>query len=233
MVDEPDSGSSSSEGEEDKGITKCSQGLGDGASLYLQMMKTFMIMFLLLSILNLPIYIIYEKNTEGNILNKLDKFFKYFTIGNLGQMTSKCGFSDFDYKFFKKPEYTGEVLVDCGQGYIGELKEFGFLYKEDKVYGGLSDGEATCRHLEEPMDFYKLPLIVPIKCDPDVIEGQELINCKIDQKFQNGELTEQEWILERHGINRDGSTVNQNDNDDRDSTDDSGGTNVDFRTTTD
>ena len=48
------------------------------------MMKTFAIMFFLLSILNLPIYIIYEQNTSGNILNKLDQFFKYFTIGNLG-----------------------------------------------------------------------------------------------------------------------------------------------------
>lgn len=84
MTDLPDSGSSSSDAEEDKGITKCSQGLGDGATLYLQMMKTFAIMFFLLSILNLPIYIIYEQNTSGNILNKLDQFFKYFTIGNLG-----------------------------------------------------------------------------------------------------------------------------------------------------
>jgi len=35
MLDLPDSGSSSSEGDEDKGLTKASQALGDGASLYL------------------------------------------------------------------------------------------------------------------------------------------------------------------------------------------------------
>ena len=84
MLDQPDTGSSSSEGDEDKGITKCSQALGDGATLYLQMMKTFAIMFFLLTILNMPVYIIYEKNTSGNVLNKLNMLFKYFTIGNLG-----------------------------------------------------------------------------------------------------------------------------------------------------
>ena len=60
MIDLPDSGSSSSEGDEDKGITKTSQALGDGATLYLQMMKTFSIMFFILSLINLPIFIIYE-----------------------------------------------------------------------------------------------------------------------------------------------------------------------------
>jgi hypothetical protein len=86
MQDLPDSGSDSSD-DEDKGITKCSQALGDGATLYLQMMKTFAIMFFLLSFINLPLFVIYEENTEGNQLNKLNFFFKYFTIGNLGQMT--------------------------------------------------------------------------------------------------------------------------------------------------
>ena len=97
-------------------------------------------------------------------------------------MTTKCGYSDFDYKFFKKPEenYTGEVTVDCGEGYIGQLKEFGFLYKKDKVYGGDSDGNATCRHIEEPMDYYKMPPLVPIICNNEEMEELEYEICLID-----------------------------------------------------
>jgi hypothetical protein len=35
MIDLPDSGSDSSDGDDDKGLTKTCQALGDGASLYL------------------------------------------------------------------------------------------------------------------------------------------------------------------------------------------------------
>lgn len=101
MADLPDSGSSSedSDADENNGITECSLALGDGATLYLQMMKTFAIMFFILSFLNIPIYIIYEKNTEGNDWGEMGKLFKFFTIGNLGQLTKKCGFSNFHWYY--------------------------------------------------------------------------------------------------------------------------------------
>ena len=62
MADLPDSNSSSedSEPDENNGITECSLALGDGATLYLQMMKTFSIMFFVLTIINIPIYVLYE-----------------------------------------------------------------------------------------------------------------------------------------------------------------------------
>ena len=65
MQDLPSSNSSCSD-EDDNTISECSQALGDGAALYLQMMYTFIIMFFILTLINLPIYIIYESNTNGN-----------------------------------------------------------------------------------------------------------------------------------------------------------------------
>ena len=66
---ESDSDSEAEDNEDEpKGITQCSLALGDGAALYLQMMKTFTIMFFLLSIVNIPIYIIYANSTQGNTL---------------------------------------------------------------------------------------------------------------------------------------------------------------------
>jgi hypothetical protein len=122
MIDLPDSGSSSSEGDEDKGLTKTSQALGDGASLYLQMMKTLSIMFLLLSLINIPLYIIYHENTSGNNLGSINQFFKYFTIGNLGQLTKKCSSSNFNHKFDAEGEKPENIKIDCGDGgYITEV----------------------------------------------------------------------------------------------------------------
>ena len=63
MIDLPDSGSSSDDKEEEeegaRGLTITSQCLGDGATLYLQSMKTIAIMFFVLTILNIPIYYVY------------------------------------------------------------------------------------------------------------------------------------------------------------------------------
>ena len=103
MADLPDSASSDGSNEDDYAISECSQALGDGATLYLQMMKTFIIMFGILSFINIPIYVLYESNTNGNEY-KIGKLFKYFTIGNLGQMTRLCGWSDFDFKFHEFAE---------------------------------------------------------------------------------------------------------------------------------
>lgn len=105
-------------------------------------MKTFIIMFAILVFINIPIYVMYESNTNGNDLLGVNSFFKYFTIGNLGEMSHKCGWADFDFKYETKSvlHTEQEVSVDCGAGYIGQLSVFGFLYTIDKEYGGKSDG---------------------------------------------------------------------------------------------
>ena len=71
MKDLPESNSDSDDGfaeDEPKGITQTSLALGDGATIYLQMMKSFTIMFAILTLVNIPIYIIYEQSTQGNHL---------------------------------------------------------------------------------------------------------------------------------------------------------------------
>lgn len=70
MADMPESNSSSTSGDDGalKGLTQCSISLGEGATLYLQMMKTISIMFLVLTVLNVPLFFFYELNTTGNQL---------------------------------------------------------------------------------------------------------------------------------------------------------------------
>ena len=66
MKDMPESNSSSEESEGAGGLTQCSLALGEGATLYLQMMKTLAIMFVILTIMNIPLLCFYELNTTGN-----------------------------------------------------------------------------------------------------------------------------------------------------------------------
>ena len=67
-------------------------------------------------------------------------------------MSHKCGWADFDFKYETQSvmHTEQEVSVDCGAGYIGQLSVFGFLYTIDKEYGGKSDGQAFCDHVEDP-----------------------------------------------------------------------------------
>lgn len=66
------------------GVTICSQTLSEGSVLYLQSMKTFSVMFFILTIINLPVLMVYKSNTVNNDYANLRKTFQYFTIGNLG-----------------------------------------------------------------------------------------------------------------------------------------------------
>jgi len=70
LKDVPDSSTSSSGSDDGEdaanGLTVCATKLGDGATLYLQSMKTMMIMFFILSFINIPILLMYQSNTENN-----------------------------------------------------------------------------------------------------------------------------------------------------------------------
>jgi hypothetical protein len=106
------------------------------------MMYTFTVMFFLLTVINLPIYILYESNTQANNLSDINTFFKYFTLGNLGQLTVFCGYSDFAYRFDENKNVPDNLSIDCGLGYIQKIRNFGFMYDFDPEYGNTADGSA-------------------------------------------------------------------------------------------
>jgi hypothetical protein len=71
-------------------------------------------------------------------------------------------------------------MLDCGHGYIDNMREFGFLYKFDMAYNGESDGEASCKNVENPNDPYTYEAPPPIVCDN--YDGKDLLECEINQK---------------------------------------------------
>ena len=47
------------------------------------MMKTLIVLFFILSIINFPLYISYQNSTVNNDMS-IKQMWKYFTIGNIG-----------------------------------------------------------------------------------------------------------------------------------------------------
>ena len=66
MKDVPDSDSDSEANDTFKGLSPASIYLGEGAIMYLQMMKTFSVLFLILTLINVPLCLMYASLTEGN-----------------------------------------------------------------------------------------------------------------------------------------------------------------------
>jgi len=131
MIPSSDEESSGGEGvHAGRGISVCAQTLSEAACLYLQSMKTFAIMFFILTIINMPILLVYKNSTEENDYLDLKKFFGYFTIGNLGQTDSRCDYTEID---LERIDRNLDVLnLECPKDqYIRGIKYFGFLYAQD------------------------------------------------------------------------------------------------------
>ena len=97
MKDVPDSDSDSEANDTFKGLSTAAINLGEGAIMYLQMMKTFAVLFLVLAVINMPIYMIYSSITPDNDYSSLESAFKYFSMGTLAKGELNCGYSSIDY----------------------------------------------------------------------------------------------------------------------------------------
>jgi hypothetical protein len=95
MQDLPDTDSSDDPIKNDtyKGLSEAAIYLGEGAVLYLQTMKTLAILFFILTVINLPLYILLQSSTRDNDFSNAFSALNYFTIGNLGIPFQFCDHS--------------------------------------------------------------------------------------------------------------------------------------------
>jgi NADH:ubiquinone oxidoreductase subunit 2 (subunit N) len=73
-------------------------------------MQTLAILFFVLSLVNIPIFLMYSSQTSNNDYYNLNKVFKYFTLGNIAQTTKICGFSTVSYQDFGMPKPDPDIL---------------------------------------------------------------------------------------------------------------------------
>ena len=85
MADMPDSDSDASEEGPFRGLNDAAMYIGEGPVLYLQIMKTFAILFSVLAFINGPIFLIYSSAAEKSAVESILSYdWKTFTIGSLG-----------------------------------------------------------------------------------------------------------------------------------------------------
>lgn len=110
-------------------------------------------MFFVLSLINLPVYVIYASNTDGNNFSNLNVFFSYFTLGNLGRSNLKCDYGNVESNMRLESDQTPRKLnLKCDRGYIKEVERFGLLYLDNTKTGLLSKGISQCFAVEHPWE---------------------------------------------------------------------------------
>lgn len=91
MRDMPDSDSDISEEGPFRGLTDAAMYIGEGPILYLQIIKTFAVLFLVLTIINLPIFWIFSSSIEKSTLESIiSRDWEALTVGSLGHKELNC-----------------------------------------------------------------------------------------------------------------------------------------------
>jgi hypothetical protein len=82
--------------EEQRDIPPLLKDIGLGASLYLLTLKSFTFLFLIISLISIPIFAIYMsgRESEANQLGGLGFFFSALNIGNIGASGPTCATLD-------------------------------------------------------------------------------------------------------------------------------------------
>lgn len=85
--------------------------------------KSIAYLFLILSIINLPLVICYNIETNKNLsASAVSSFFFRYSIGNIGQETPICLKNQFNTSF---NDYA-DMTFECPDGKISQMKLFGF-----------------------------------------------------------------------------------------------------------
>jgi hypothetical protein len=92
MKDVPDSASDSENQDSFQGLSSAAIYVGEGAVLYLQIVKTLGIMCVILSIINIPLYTVYANASNlapVNIFN-MNNLIDAYCLGNIGSIRRVC-----------------------------------------------------------------------------------------------------------------------------------------------
>ena len=65
-------------------------------------MKTLAIMFFILTVINLPLYVIYSRSTQNNDYENFKESSKYFMLGNIATTNKECSHYSLDFELSKQ-----------------------------------------------------------------------------------------------------------------------------------
>lgn len=113
--------------------TKLAQELGIGATMFLMSTRAMTVLFAVLSIMNIPLFMIYYSGTKQEEQG-LDDIFLKLSLGNAGSSSYTCGAYDFKQFGNNKAFVLDEpflIELKCGTGStLGNLTQVGLVKDE-------------------------------------------------------------------------------------------------------
>ena len=113
-----------------KNKLKISDGVRDvgiGSTMYLMFLKSLRNMFVILTIINLPIILIYSSG-EGTLgYTGFDRFYGAMNLGNLGENNLK----GFRFHIENSKNHKGDLQIKCQSGKLTSLSSIGLLHTEN------------------------------------------------------------------------------------------------------
>ena len=108
--------------------------IGIGPTMYLMFLKSLRNMFVILTIINLPIILIHSSG-EGTLgYTGFDKFFGAMNFGNLGENNLQ----GFRFHIKNSETHKGDLQMKCQSGKLTSLSSIGLLYI-DNLYETFND----------------------------------------------------------------------------------------------
>ena len=128
-------------------ITELSKEIGLGASLFLMSSKALAYFFLLITIINIPVYYIMYSSSEAEA-HTIQDYFSKLTLGNLGQSEMAC--STANYVNEKK------LHLACSNGFakLGDLQYLGISGSDDAMCINMLEPAADISEFLEPGCWY-------------------------------------------------------------------------------
>ena len=96
--------------------------IGIGASLYLLTIKAFAGIFVILSIINIPIFVLYSSGIKSEL--QAATYFSPYMIGNIGESAPTCIETDFSRN-------TGKIKMQCPTGVLKRIEGLGMIKSQE------------------------------------------------------------------------------------------------------
>ena len=93
--------------------------------MYLLFLKALSKVFWILTVLNIPIMIIYASGTESKELSGMNKLLGQFSIGNLGESGMKC----ISQVIHKNDD---PLYLNCNSGQLSKIVSAGFVKNKEQ-----------------------------------------------------------------------------------------------------
>jgi hypothetical protein len=158
--------------------------LGLGIALYFKQIKSLAVLFLILTLISLPTFLVYYGGSEPGVPTDSKTLFSTFTLGNIGQIGQNC------YQADVKDDETFQAELFCGFGLVSKVDlvlltdlKGGFCDKKD-IEGSLAGYDSQCAIQEQLFSQFEKDCVGKKQCAVTMQRSSwQNESCRLNQDF--------------------------------------------------